>query len=66
MADKAVESAEGGENVDTEDIMIKKLLASGKYDILPKISTTSKVFREQSIRHFLLVGEGLNCQILSV
>ena len=40
--DKAVEGAEGGENVDTEDIMIKKLLASGKYDILPNISTPLK------------------------
>lgn len=45
MTDKAKtgEGAEGGDSLGSEDAMIKKLLASGKYDILPKISTPAGV-----------------------
>jgi hypothetical protein len=39
MADKNPTGAEGGEDLVSEEAMIKKLLESGKYDILPKIST---------------------------
>ena len=50
-----------------EDTMIKKILASGKYDILPKISKPLQVVQGAMPKTFLSEGGGgLNCQILSL